>query len=238
MSGLSQRQRSINGLKRIVSLRQQHAEIRSELGIANVSEDDMDSLLQVTLLVAVTQRYHKPRICRKLHFYGCIMDTNDLFTALAGDEGWLNSDEFRKKFRVTEAAFLHILAMVQDTPTFSNRVNGVLVPKKGPKMKHVGIQLGVFLFYLGSEGKAGSNYNIRGFFKIGRGTANLYRKRVLDALMYLSAKFIKWPDASERADIGQRLGEKHFPLCVGIVDGTIFPLMVKPRRHDACDFFC
>jgi hypothetical protein len=128
--------------------------------------------------------------------------------------------------------------MVQDTPTFSNRVNGVLVPKRGPKMKHVGIQLGVFLFYLGCEGKAGSNYNICNFFKIGRGTANLYRKHVLDAVMYLSAKFIKWPDASERTDTGQRLGEKHFPLCMGIVDGTILPLMVKPRRHDACDFFC
>jgi hypothetical protein len=137
MSGLSQRQQTINGLKQIVSLRQQHAEIRSVLGIADESKDELDSLLQVTLLVSVTQCYHKPRICRKLHFYGCITDTNGLFTALAGDEGWLNSDEFQQKFRVTEAAFLHILAMVQDTPTFSNCVNGVLVPKRGPKMKHV-----------------------------------------------------------------------------------------------------
>jgi hypothetical protein len=92
--------------------------------------------------------------------------------------------------------------------------------------------------FIGCKGKAGSNYNIRNMFKIGRGTANLYCKHVLDAVMYLSAKFIKWPDASERGETGQRLGEKHFPLCVGIVDGTILELMVKPRRHDACDFWC
>jgi hypothetical protein len=56
--------------------------------------------------------------------------------------------------------------------------------------------------------------------------------------MYLSAKFFKWPDASERTETGQQLGESHFPLCVGIVDGTKLELMVKPRRHNACDFWC
>jgi hypothetical protein len=119
MPGLSQWQQTIKGLKQIVSFRKQHVEIQSLLGIADESKDELDGLLEVTLLISVTQCYHKPCICLKLHSYGCITDTNDLFTALSGDAGWLNSEELWQKFRVTGMAFLHILSTIQDTPTFS-----------------------------------------------------------------------------------------------------------------------
>jgi hypothetical protein len=50
----------------------------------------------------------------------------------------------------------------------------------------------------------------------------------------LSAEFIRWPDAEERLSISQQIRSKYdFPHCVGIADGTLFPLAFAPEGEDA-----
>jgi hypothetical protein len=46
-----------------------------------------------------------------------------------------------------------------------------------------------------------------------------------------------WPDQNERAKISSEIKEKFdFPHCVGIADGTLFPLACEPETEDAPDY--
>lgn len=46
-----------------------------------------------------------------------------------------------------------------------------------------------------------------------------------------------WPDEEERDQIALEIdSEFDFPGCVGIADGTLFPLATKPQTGDAADY--
>jgi len=49
--------------------------------------------------------------------------------------------------------------------------------------------------------------------------------------------YYTWPDAEERCELA-KLGEieSDFPNCVGIADGTLFPLAFEPEVSDAPDY--
>jgi len=54
----------------------------------------------------------------------------------------------------------------------------------------------------------------------------------------LKDEYVNWPDECEREEIQQRIMEQYlFPNCVGIIDGTLFPLFFKPDCIDAPDYF-
>ena len=95
----------------------------------------------------------------------------------------------------------------------------------------------VLLKVLGTEGTGGSNANLRSVFGIGEGTVNLYRDRVVQALLNLKDTVVSWPNEEERKLISQRiLNDFKWPNCVGIIDGTLFPLAFRPRSKDAPDY--
>ena len=95
----------------------------------------------------------------------------------------------------------------------------------------------VLLKYVGIEGAGASNLNQRQTFGVGYGTAELYRRRVTIALRSYAAQLIKWPDAKERRHISGEIQAKFdFPHCVGIADGTLFPLAFEPQTEDAPDY--
>jgi hypothetical protein len=72
---------------------------------------------------------------------------------------------------------------------------------------------------------------------VGYGTAELYRKRLMVALNSLADEYIKWPDATEQLLISQDIQKEFdFPHCVGIADGTLFPLAFEPQTADAPDY--
>lgn len=53
--------------------------------------------------------------------------------------------------------------------------------------------------------------------------------RVLQAILKLQKKVIGWPDEEERKQIGSRIKQAHgFVNCVGLIDGTLFPLALLP----------
>jgi hypothetical protein len=93
-------------------------------------------------------------------------------------------------------------------------------------------QLLVLLKYLGSQGNAASNQNLATHFRIGRGTAESYRKRALTAILSLELQAYIWPDQDERLEISKRIRMYHyFPNCVGMIDGTLLPLQFKPTEY-------
>ena len=93
------------------------------------------------------------------------------------------------------------------------------------------------LKFLGTEGSGGSNNNLRNVFGIGEGTASLYRDRVVAALLKLKGSVLTWPNEREREEIAKRFEEEFkFRNCVGVMDGTLFPLAFRPLSKDAPDY--
>jgi hypothetical protein len=53
----------------------------------------------------------------------------------------------------------------------------------------------------------------------------------------LADEFIKWSDATERLVISEAIQKEFdFPRCVGIANGTLFPLAFEPQTLDAPDY--
>lgn len=147
-----------------------------------------------------------------------------------GSLSWLNDDEFLQKYRCSRENFYRILELIEEHPVFQT-------PENKRSQAPVAHQLMVFLKFLGTEGSGGNNSNQRGHFAVGYGTADLYRKRVCTAIRSLRDQFYFWPDAEERRQIGKEcavIGD--FPHCVGIADGTLFPLAFEPETEDAPDY--
>jgi hypothetical protein len=93
----------------------------------------------------------------------------------------------------------------------------------------------LLLHFLGQEGE--SDASQRSEFKIGKGTARLYRERVVEALSDLRAHYVRWPDEEERKEISKRIeAEFTLPNCIGMMDGTLLPLGIEPSCDDAADY--
>ena len=147
-----------------------------------------------------------------------------------GAAPWLTDKEFLQKYRMSHESFLKIVDLIKDNDIFKQKA-------RGRKQVSIQYQLMVLLKYLGTEGSGASNPGLRNTFGIGRGTAEKYRQRVVHALLMLSDRVIIWPDANERRCIAARMqNEFKFPNCVGLMDGTLFPLRTRPEREDAPDY--
>ena len=141
---------------------------------------------------------------------------------------WLTDAEFLQKYRVSRSGFRYILDLIKDHAVFDSKTK---------RMAPASHQLMVFLKYVGTEGTGASNSNQRATFGVGYGTASLYRKRVTKSLRALSSEYIKWPNAEERIKISKEIQSQYdFPHCVGIADGTLFPLAFEPQTEDAPDY--
>jgi DDE superfamily endonuclease len=74
-------------------------------------------------------------------------------------------------------------------------------------------------------------------FLIGRGTPDSYKCRCITAPRSLRESVSCWPDDNERKDIAKRMFTQYdWVNCVGVVDGTLFPLTYEPRSEDAPDY--
>lgn len=155
---------------------------------------------------------------------------NDLNTESAeGERPWMTEEEFKQKYRVGRDALDHIYEQIKDHEVFKN--------KRGPKQMHPKHQLMVLLQYLGTEGSGANNPRQRAYFHIGRGSTNNVRKRARDAILSLGSKYYYWPDANERKKIAEWFRKEcDLPNCVGIVDGTLFPLEFQPETEDFSDY--
>jgi DDE superfamily endonuclease len=146
---------------------------------------------------------------------------------------WLSPKEFLHKYRMTRESFDTILKLIENHPVFTKANPSGPGRPQGP----VAHQLMVLLRYLGTEGGGGCNQSLRNHFGIGRGTVENFKRRVVKAIMSLRKDVIFWPGEAERAQISARIEAQYkFKDCVGLMDGTLFPLRFKPERKDAPDY--
>jgi hypothetical protein len=127
------------------------------------------------------------------------------------------------------ASFNQLVELIKDPPVFH-----IDSTKDQAKLEH---QLLLFLYYLGKSSSGASNSDMRNIFQIGHGTADCYKQRCVKAIRLLRDKVIKWPDIAEHQEISKRILHKYTWInCVGVVDGTLFPLTYAPQSDDAPDF--
>ena len=232
MARTSLRQKRIRWLKSTLKRRLKFRFLRELFGFRDEIQDTLDEVVAGTYTAAVSRRYHQDRSQyrsrRSFVFEEDLQDEVDE----SGKLPWLNDVEFQQKYRCARSSFEGIYNLIKDDPVFATR-NGT----NGRQQLNAKMQLLVLLKYLGTEGSGGSNADLRNLFGIGEGTANLYRNRVVEALLNLKDQVITWPNPEERKEIATRImADFKWPNCVAIIDGTLFPLAFRPQSHDAPDY--
>ena len=95
----------------------------------------------------------------------------------------------------------------------------------------------VLLKFLGCYGNDGSMQKIGCMMGISKGSVRDYITCACSAVLKLKDKVMKWPTVEEKKCISARIQEKHrFINCVGLIDGTLFPLVFAPTLN-AEDYF-
>jgi hypothetical protein len=143
---------------------------------------------------------------------------------------WLSDEEFLQKYRMSKESFVYVLDTIKDDPVFQRS-------SRGRPQRPVAHQLMTTLKALGSEGNGFSNPNLRHVFHTGRGTSSDYIRRVVTALRNNRADYIRWPNAEEKDRIKSEIQDlSGLPNCVGVIDGTLFPLAFEPQTPDGPDY--
>ena len=170
------------------------------------------------------QRYLAKRGCRKS---GMNIFEHDLHEEEDGTH-WMNDSDFKKKYRMSREMLDKITKEIEGHDVFKRG-------KRGARQRPVKHQLMIFLHFVGKEGE--SNTGGRNTFQISEGSCEKARERVVEALVSLRDKYITWPDEDERKEIAERIERLFlFPNCVGLMDGTLCELALRPRAHDASDY--
>ena len=134
--------------------------------------------------------------------------------------------EFFFHFQMSQEKFWMLLNLIQDHTVFKRKPDGKQRP--GPASH----QLLVLLKYYGSHGNSASDKSLSRFFGVGGGTVENYRNNALEALLSLEPHAYFWPCKDERKSIASRIKSNwKFPNCVGLIDGTLLPLAIRPVLH-------
>jgi len=67
---------------------------------------------------------------------------------------------------------------------------------------------------------------------ISKGAVNDYVMQACNAILKHREQVIKWPSKEERQNISGRIRKGHsFVNCIGLIDGTLFPLAFAPMMN-------
>jgi DDE superfamily endonuclease len=245
----SERSYYLKKLEELDGARSDFKDLRTIHGDNDSDEDELDEIVKLHKEMVQSRRYLQHRNSYRKYpslfqddlphvedTTDNIEETNnppetDILAARKTGAPWLTEMEFRQKYRMTRESFDSILGMIKKHPVFTEH-EGKGSPQAAPEH-----QLMLLLKFLGTEGTGASNPDLRTMFRIGRGTANLYRNRAMIAIRSLRDKAVTWPDETERQQIAERVQKRHcFPNCVGFIDGTLFPLARSPQSKDAPDY--
>lgn len=135
---------------------------------------------------------------------------------------WDLSDEQFKQFaRMDKTSFVHVLSLIEDHPIFHNNANNT--------QTYPWYQLAVASHRFGTEGNGSAIDAVALKAGISHGSVTQYTSRVITALLSLKDIYIRWPNATERAEISQRFAIKNGLFgAVGIVDGTPVHFFQRP----------
>ncbi|XP_055357411.1 uncharacterized protein LOC129602424 [Paramacrobiotus metropolitanus] len=136
----------------------------------------------------------------------------------------LDEDSLRQESRMSRDAFLRIASLIENHPLFTSATEK---PQASPQE-----QLIVALHRFGTFGNAGSKGMVSRKFGISSGTALLYTRRVICALLSLEKDVVKWPTIAAKREIKHAINEQYdFPHCIGFGDGFHVILENKPAFH-------
>ena len=94
------------------------------------------------------------------------------------------------------------------------------------------LRLLTFLKFIGTDGTDGSLSKIAEIVGCSTGAVLDFVNDAVDVLLLHKNEYLQWPDQWEREHIAQDMDDDHsFPYCVGIIDGTLFPLQYKPTLN-------
>ena len=130
---------------------------------------------------------------------------------------------FKKFFRMDKNSFDNLASLIHG----ANLQPLLNVPSKQRKAP-VALQLFVTLRILGHYGNANTFHDVSALLRVSYGACDKYYKRIIDCLVIISQRYVKWPDIDERKQISSSVqADFCFPNCVGMIDGTVFPLFAK-----------
>ena len=197
----------------------------------NVVMDVIDKIIERKLFEVESHRYLSRKKYRGMAFDAFGIDANSRVPRNVASQPHLNSAEFRIKYRMTRENFKKLLQLIKNHPVFRTEN----APGRGRTQAPVERQLMCLLAFLGRSGGSGST--TRSMFSTGYGTHYLFNDRVVEAICSLRKSVVCWPDEEERKEIADRMLRKYgFPHCVGMGDGTLFPLAFAPSTADAPDY--
>ena len=213
----SRRKHLIMEFEKIVLQRRRLRDIRYLMNWKDEWEDFVDEWYEVKVLTMKKTRYLcRPQTYRKRDIYsGSILPFNRL-----------NDSEFIHHFRMPRFSFHHLLNLINN------------YEQNEDSYQQIGqLELLCCLKFLGVYGNGGSLLSLKYFFGIGYGTADKYIKKGISAIIRMKANVISWPDDEERRIISQVYKNTYIlPHCIGVIDGTIFPLSYKPEKNGE-DYF-
>jgi len=93
----------------------------------------------------------------------------------------------------------------------------------------IALHLSRIIQFLGGYGNEAAVQKIGLMLGISKGAVNDYVRRACIAVLKHRDQVIKWPSNEERQNISGRIRKTHgFVNCVGLIDGTLFPLAFAP----------
>jgi hypothetical protein len=240
MSRHSKRQKLIKKKKLVIQQLEELLQVaqlgKDEDSEADFSEseieelEDMHALAVDELEIIESQRYlnrgpYRSTDNSRKRFEQDLNEGNEELTSVP----WLKADEFLEKFRMSRESFWDLVGLINDDPIFQKN------DSRGRPQMPVSHQLMTTLRAFGNNGSFSNG--LRHVFATGKGSGLVFNRRVCTALRNKRECFIKWPDENERVQISRRIEAIcGLPNCIGIVDGTLFPLAFRPRTHDASDY--
>ena len=134
----------------------------------------------------------------------------------------MSNDEFLSNFRMDRACVMQLNSLVEDDEVFQ-RILGK-VGKRASMLHDM-----VLLKFLGSYRNAAAMPKIEQLMGISKGSVNDYVMWACDAILKYHEQVIKWPSIKERGNISGRIRKVHgFINCIGLINGTLFPLALAP----------
>jgi hypothetical protein len=230
MPRVSKRRKVLNELQKMLQDRFIQHVFCTVAKVSRPIEDKLDYILLRYVDTLQRQRFLYRQPYRKQAQFGYNFN-RDLDGGRHGMAAWLSNEEFLQKYRMPKEAVKKLAQLIKSNDIFSK------TRAQGNAQAPVVHQLLVFLKYAGTEGSGSSAPDLRHVFGIGRGTCILYINRVTKAICDLRNHYIKWPDEEERSKIEAVIENKfNIPNCVGMMDGTLFPLAFEPETEDAPDY--